>query len=459
MAKKFKRNYTDEEKRIALDYYHECKHMRKTICDLGYPSKSSMHEWIALEGKPKKAPKKRNRRSNASFNERLNAISRCLFNGDDVYLVAKELQRDVTTIRTWIRLYQKEGISALMDKQKKKLKSNKNAMPNEINVLKTKLMDLQLENDILRETIDILKKDPGINKMALKNSEKAVIVDALRGKYSLPVLLNKLNLSRSSYYYQEKVMRQPDKYESLREKIRKIFYDNKSRYGSRRIWGVLTKGNEPIVVSEKVVRRIMKEEGLVVNYQKKKKYSSYQGEITPAVPNLVNRNFHANKPNQLWLTDITEFYIPAGRIYLSPIVDCFDGMVVAWTIGTNPNAELVNKMLEQGLLSLKNGEHPIIHSDRGAHYRWPGWIERMQKASLVRSMSKKGCSPDNSACEGFFGRLKNEMFYGRDWRNTSIDEFINELNNYIIWYNEERVKESLNYLSPMKYRHFLGLAA
>lgn len=340
MAKKFKRNDTDEEKRIALAYYHECRHIRKTICDLGYPSKSCMHEWIAHEGEPKKARKEPNIRVNSSFDERLSAINRCLFNGEDVYLVAKDIQRDVSTIRTWIRLYREEGVTALMYKQKNKRSSNKKRTSNEIDILKAQIMDLQLENDILKETINILKKDPGINKTVLKNSEKAVIVDALREKYSLPLLLNKLNLSRSSYYYQEKVMKQPDKYETLRKKIRKIFYDNKSRYGSRRIWGVLTKGNEPIVVSEKVVRRVMKEEGLFVTYQKRKKYNSYQGEIT------------------LWLTDITEFYIPAGRIYLSPIVDCFDGMVVTWTIGTNPNAELVNKMLEQGLSALKKGEHP-----------------------------------------------------------------------------------------------------
>ena len=116
-----------------------------------------------------------------------------------------------------------------------------------------------------------------------------------------------------------------------------------------------------------------------------------------------------------------EFHIPAGKVYLSPIIDCFDGMAVSWAISTNPNAELVNTMLDDAINILGEEERPIVHSDRGAHYRWPGWMNRMDKANLTRSMSKKGCSPDNSACEGFFGRLKNEMFYEEKWQDTTIE--------------------------------------
>lgn len=157
-----------------------------------------------------------------------------------------------------------------------------------------------------------------------------------------------------------------------------------------------------------------------------------------------------------WLTDITEFNIPAGKVYLSPLIDCFDGLAVSWSIGTSPSADLVNSMLDEAITTLKEDEHPIIHSDRGCHYRWPGWIDRMDDASLTRSMSKKGCSPDNSACEGFFGRLKNEMFYDRSWKNVSIDEFINTLDAYIRWYNQDRIKESLGWMSPLEYRRSLG---
>ena len=157
------------------------------------------------------------------------------------------------------------------------------------------------------------------------------------------------------------------------------------------------------------------------------------------------------------LTDITEFAIPSGKVYLSPVVDCFDGMISAWKTSTNPDAKLVNDMLDEYSGKLTHGERPILHSDRRVHYRWPGWIDIMKTYGFTRSMSKKGCSPDNSACEGFFGRMKNEMFYGRDWQNVSIEDFISIINEYIVWYNAKRIKQSLNYLSPSEYRQSLNL--
>lgn len=199
----------------------------------------------------------------------------------------------------------------------------------------------------------------------------------------------------------------------------------------------------------------MKEEGLRAVGVKRRKYSSYMGKISPAAENTIASNFHAEKPNQKWLTDITEFHIPAGKVYLPPIIDCFDGMAVAWSIGTSPNAELVNSMLDGAVSLLGDDERPIVHLDRGGHYRWPGWLERMERYGLNRSMSKKGCSPDNSACEGFFGHLKNEMFYGWLWEGISIPQFIRLLDNYMLWHNEDRIKISLNGLSPLECRRSL----
>jgi len=134
-------------------------------------------------------------------------------------------------------------------------------------------------------------------------------------------------------------------------------------------------------------------------------------------------------------------------------------MLVSWTIGTSPDAELVNTMLDMAIDTLKPEEHPIVHSDRGAHYRWPGWLKLMEDRGLTRSMSRKGCSPDNSACEGVFGRVKNEMFYNRKWTGVSIEEFMEILNEYLYWYNEKRIKMSLGALSPIQYRRSLDLAA
>jgi len=324
-----------------------------------------------------------------------------------------------------------------------------------ISQLQREVRRLQLERDILEKAGELIKKGKGISLETLTNREKALVIDALRDKYKLKELLRMLGIAKSSYCYQEQALHKTDKYSDLRVQVKESFVKERSCYGYRRIHAVLRK--EGICVSEKVVRKIMKEEQLSILSVRKKRYSSYIGEISPDVENIIDRDFNAAVPNTKWLTDITEFSISAGKIYLSPIIDCFDGMVVAWTIGTSPDAELVNSMLDSALLLLEEGEHPIIHSDRGGHYRWPGWIERVNKAELTRSMSKKGCSPDNSACEGFFGILKNEMFYGRSWIGVPINDFINTLSSYLIWHNESRIKMSLGAMSPVEYRKSLGL--
>lgn len=100
-----------------------------------------------------------------------------------------------------------------------------------------------------------------------------------------------------------------------------------------------------------------------------RKYSSYKGEITPEVDNVVDRNFHSDKPNKKWLTDITEFAIPAEKVYLSHIIDCFDGMGVKWNISTTPDSILVNLILKNAIGTLSSSEHPLVHTDRGCHYR------------------------------------------------------------------------------------------
>lgn len=240
-----------------------------------------------------------------------------------------------------------------------------------------------------------------------------MIIDALRNNYSLSLLLRKLQISKSSYCYQHRIQQLPNKYEEIKVKIIELFKENMERYGYRRINTLLRKEN--IIISEKIVRQIMRENNLLVKVRKLKKYNSYQGEISDPVENIISRDFRSEPPNDKVLIDITEFSIPAGKVYLSPIVDCFDRMVPNWTISTSPNAELVNNMLDDYHSKIKEEDKPIVHSDRGCHYRWPGWIERMDEYGFTRSMSKKGCTPDNSACEGFFGRMKNEMFYGRNF--------------------------------------------
>jgi transposase InsO family protein len=138
-----------------------------------------------------------------------------------------------------------------------------------------------------------------------------------------------------------------DKYVQVRQFITEIFESNHHCYGYRRLQVLLTR--QDVAISEKVVQRLMKQESLVVPKPKKRRYASYLGEISPAPENLINRDFQASVPKEKWLTDITEFQIPACKVYLSPIIDCFDGMVVSWTIRTSPDAKLVNTMLDAAI--------------------------------------------------------------------------------------------------------------
>ena len=269
-------------------------------------------------------------------------------------------------------------------------------------------------------------------------------------------LLARVGLARSTYYHQLNAMNRPDRDEGLLALVRDVFENSLCRYGYRRVW--LGLRNAGIVVSAKRVMRLMTRHGLVPLLKRARRYSSYKGELTKAPDNLVNRVFHAEGPNRLWVTDLTEFSVPAGKVYLSPVIDCYDGMPVAWTIGTSPNSELANRMLMDACSTLGDGERPVIHSDRGCHYRWPEWIRICKGRGLIRSMSAKGCSPDNAAAEGFFGRLKQEFFHKRSFAGVSMDEFIGMLDDYMVWYRDKRIKTEFG-MSIMGRRRELGLVA
>lgn len=459
--------YSEEQYHKALEVYEETKSVTRTITILGYPERrQTLYNWI---NRKRMLPDDRStfRGYNTPEHPRhpplelkLEVLHRCFEMGEDVQSVSDEIGYSKASIYTWRKKYIQKGAVALMNpsdgRPRGKLTEGNSASSKELDELKAQIQDMQLEIDILKETIVVLKKDPGINKTPLSNREKAVMVDALKGKYSLPLLLRKLGIAKSSYYYQKTRMDFAEKHEDDRKIIAAVFNDSHQRYGYRRIRVILNR--EGRIVSEKVIRRIMRENEMIVKGKKARKYSSYLGEISPEVPNVIERDFRSDKPNQKWLTDVTEFSIPAGKIYLSPMIDCYDGMPIAWNISCTPDARLVNTMLDRAISLLPQNIHPIVHSDRGCHYRWPGWIERMEKSGLIRSMSRKGSSPDNSACEGFFGRMKNEMFYGRSWQGITIEEFSHQLEEYMVWYRDKRIKISLGGLSPMEYRKSKGLA-
>jgi putative transposase len=453
--------YSTAEKQAAVDHYlHHGRCLAWTLKALGYPGRGTLAAWIdelrpetrkRIVGKVGALPQPREAKEAA-------VIELCM-RQESARVIAQRVGVSRPTLYNWKNeLLGREVPPTMRSHNDSPLAPERTALEGQVESLQRDIQQLQLEYDILKKANELLKKDLGIDLHLLTNREKTLLVDALRQTYPLSRLFGALGLARSSYFYHRARLQVAEKYAGLRDAITEIFKCNHSCYGYRRIRAVLVR--RKISLSEKVVRRLMKQQCLAVTRTRRRRYGSYLGEISPAPENLINRDFRAGAPNEKWLTDITEFQIAAGKVYLSPIIDCFDGLVISWSIGMRPDAEFVNTMLDAAIETVAHRDgRPVIHSDRGAHYRWPGWLTRTRNAGLVRSMSRKGCSPDNAACEGFFGRLKTEFFYSRNWKTTSMEQFIKEVDAYIRWYNEKRIKISLGSLSPLEYREKLGLAA
>lgn len=452
--------FTEEQKRTAVEHYLSTgKNGSKTVRELGYPSRTLLSQWVDELAPGERKTDKPHRRF--TDEERIDVLLGSAA-APTVKQVVEAHDIDKVTFYNWRRRFLGQEAQSVIDD------IDRDELLSEIGTLKERVAELEaearfhkMEVAIWKGAAELVKKDPGIDPERLTNKEKTILVGALRTAFPLDDLLGYLRLARSSYYYQEKALSAPDKYADLRRLVREEFEAEGGARGHRTVRARLRRRDDPVIVSEKVVLRIMKEEGLRVPYSNKKKrsWSSYAGEIGDRPANLVERDFHADVPNELWLTDITRFALPDFKCYLSPVIDCFDGKVVARRISLHPNAQLANSMLDDAIATLAENEHPVCHNDCGGHYRWPGWIERCESAGITRSMSKKGCSPDNSACEGFFGRLKNEFFYGRDWKGVTFEEFSRLLDEYIEFYNEGRIKKSLGWMSPNEYRRSLGLAA
>ena len=456
-----KPKYSDEQKKLAVDHYLDHgRCMTVTIKALGYPGRDSLAAWIA-ELHPKSANCLVGRAASVlrpAGLKRAAVIELCT-RQRSAKEVAEQIGVSRPTLYNWKNQLLGHEVPASMKRPVDLPPEPQRAeLERQLEALRRDVRNLQLEHDLLKKANELLKKGLGVDLQLLTNREKTLLVDALRQTHALPDLLARLALARSSYFYHRARLDVADKYADIRQAMTDVFERNYRCYGYRRIHACLN--DRSMNISEKIVRRLMKQECLVAATSKRRRYGSYMGEISPAPDNLLNRDFSAGAPNEKWLTDITEFQLPAGKVYLSPMVDCFDGMVVSWSIGTRPNAELVNTMLDAAIEKLAaSGVRPVVHSDRGGHYRWPGWLTRMMDAKLVRSMSRKGCSPDNAACEGFFGRLKTEMFFAREWLSTTIEEFVTALDAYIRWYNDARIKSSLGFRSPAEHRRILGIAA
>ena len=270
-------------------------------------------------------------------------------------------------------------------------------------------------------------------------------------EFSLDILLKIIKLARSTYYYHLKQLDQSDKDEQVKAEIQSIYTEHKGNYGYRRM--TLELRNHGFVVNHKKVQRLMKVLGLTARIRRKRKYSSYQGEVGKKADNLIQRQFEATKPMQKCYTDVTEFAIPASsqKLYLSPVLDGFNSEIISYNLSTSPNLQQMKAMLEQAFTA-NHYENTILHSDQGWQYQHDFYHHFLKNKGIQPSMSRKGNSPDNGMMESFFGILKSEMFYGYENTFQSLEHLEQAIVDYIDYYNNKRIKVKLKGLSPVQYR-------
>lgn len=269
----------------------------------------------------------------------------------------------------------------------------------------------------------------------------------LRHKYDLTILLDCLDMARSSFYYHSKQAANTDKYFEVKEMIKRIYYRHKGRFGYRRITLLLRQ--QGLLINHKTVLRLM---GVLKlkSVIRIKKYKSYKGEQGKLAPNVLNRVFKAEQPNEKWATDVTEFNVSGKKLYLSPIIDLYNQEIISYELSESPSFKSVMKMLDKAIKKIKIKQPLLLHSDQGWQYQMKHYQYSLQRKGITQSMSRKGNCLDNAIIENFFGIIKSELFYLKKY--DSIFQLKKEINQYINYYNNDRIKLNLNGMSPIQYR-------
>ena len=481
--------YPPNKKREALDLwfatYGEFS-IAEFTAQLGYPNSGTMSRWIKAD--PRHDPDRAQYRSKPIV-PKLEAIRR-VADGESISAAARAVGLSRAQVRVSVNMYAEGGTAALLPKAtvrrtagmaKKKTAPGKAPyetppqvpaeLPDDPDELKAIIGRLEFDNAVLREVLAVLKADPAFTPGSLARDEKAKAALALQPRYGAVAACAALGLAHSTFYSVIDRLTRPDRDDGLDGAVARAFLEDGAAARGYRF--VTVRASEILgrPVSEKRVRRSMAKQGFEVCYAgRRRKYSSYKGEIDPPAPNLLLRpdgthRFSAGRPNEIWASDITQFSLPdGGKVYLSAVIDLFDGKPVGWSAGTSPDADLANSSLMKAALTLRPGEGPIVHADRGCHYRWDGWKTICADFGLTRSMSRKAKSPDNAACEGFFGAFKNEVFYGRDWSGWTSEAFVGLIDAMMSWWSSGRLKGfrddgSLRYDTIDGRRMRLGLAA
>ncbi|WKA59267.1 IS3 family transposase [Planococcus shenhongbingii] len=358
------------------------------------------------------------------------------------------------TVNKWKKAVDEGGLDALVPQKKGRPTMNekpkKPVPPKESNeTLQEEVERLRLENAYFKK-VECLSEGKG----SVTTQLKAQVIHELRHDFKVIDLIQVVAIPRSTYYYWIKHQERPDKYKEAKAHIAEIFHAHKGRYGHRNIH--IDLGKRGIQLDPKTVLKLMNAIALTCRVRLKK-YRSYRGTVGKAAPNVLSRDFTADKPNQKWVTDVTEFALFGQKLYLSPVLDLFNSEIVAYTVQSRPTYDLVSTMLEQAFERLDPNVELVLHSDQGWHYQMAKYQKALASRNITQSMSRKGNCLDNAVMENFFGILKTELLYLQDFE--SVEHFLQELDDYMVYYNQKRMKAKLKNMSPVEYRTHVQQAA
>ena len=413
-----------------------------------------------------------NRRFSAEEIE--SAINRVLINNESMKSVAIDIGlKDSGRIRCWIKSYISNGYNVITKKKGRPSTRDKEKEDSR--------RAEEGERTPSRATIEedrrsrILKKIVCLNSRG-KKEEKEQLTEAVTElrqelKCSLDFILETINsndslphLSRSVYYYWNNRIDPDTKNTDLMDVITTIYVDNHRRYGYRRI--TLQLKNKGWTVNHKTVKRLMSKLNLY-GITPRAKYKSYKGDFNGTVDNKLLykkvdtkkhrteyiRDFSTTDVNEKWTTDVSEFHIAAGKLYLSPILDMHNREIVSYSISRSPSFMQVVDMLNKAFNKHTDLSHLIFHSDQGWQYQMFQYRKALKERGITQSMSRKGNCLDNSPMENFFGKMKNEMFYGHEYEFETLEQLQKAMEEYIDYYNNKRIQVKLKGLTPCQARN------
>lgn len=404
---------------------------------------------------------------------KLNAINRVLLGGESIYSVSIDLGlKSDATLHKWIKSYIENGYNVVTRKkgrQRSNVREKEDTRGAGEGERGTSPESIEAYN---RERIYKKIRCLNYRKGKEQKEETTKVVTELRRelKCSLAFILETINenpslpnLAKSDYYYWMNRTDPDVKNAELMEEINRIFKEN-TEFGYRRVW--LELRNKGWTVNHKTVKRLMSKMDLYAK-KKKAKYKSYLGDFNGTVDNALlykvvdidkhkteyKRDFSTTGVNQKWTTDISEFHIAAGKLYLSPILDMHNNEIVSYNISTSPNYKQIKDMLNKAFIKFSNLSGLIFHSDQGWQYQMKPYHKALEERGITQSMSRKGNCLDNSPMESFFGRMKTEMFYGHEFEFETLEDLKTAMEEYIDYYNNRRLQPKLKGLTPCAIRN------